>query len=270
MQIRQSLLAASCAAAALLLSGCGLFQDPPPPPAPKVPLIVTHAGTIDPVHVRDPSVSHQEENRGGAALRADEWHQVLWAAHYEGESKCGREAIAPDLQKMKAASPKTPSGKDASVYAEQKKDASVYAEKSAPASGTLTIGGHRLAVTMYDGKTFFWQDPKTRTSWIGAVGADRIRLFRLDDADSHIAVLLETANAGHSLGSEGGKPVLSRSIRMKFDCTNASYSTVQGAAYSGYFGKGRLLGGFASDNARSSADETLQRMMAAACAVQHP
>ena len=76
---------ALCAVSAAMLSGCGLFRDPPPPPAPVAPLIVKYQIEVDPVHVRDVSIRRQEEHRGGAALRAEEWSHVLWSKHYEGE-----------------------------------------------------------------------------------------------------------------------------------------------------------------------------------------
>lgn len=126
------------AASAVMLSGCGLFSDPPAPAAPKKPLIVTHESTVDPIHIRDASVSHIEEHRGGAALRSESWRQVLWGAHYEGVSRPDREAenrSAPEAATLKENQVQKRS-KDASVYGA---DASVYAKDAS------IYGGNRRA-----------------------------------------------------------------------------------------------------------------------------
>lgn len=145
MQKRQTpALAAVCVSAAFILSGCGLFKEPPPPQQepPKEPLIVTHESTVDPVHVRDASVSHFDQHRGGAALRAEGWQDVLWSAHYEPRKEsgstgvknpkdaaaAGAAAVGTDGRNDRAAAQK-----DASIYAKkavQEEDASICAPKS--------------------------------------------------------------------------------------------------------------------------------------------
>lgn len=130
----QKRIPAVLAAAAAMLSGCGLFSDPPTPAAPKEPLIVTHESTVDPIHIRDASVSHIEAHRGGAALRSESWRQVLWEAHYEGVARPDR--VAENRSAPEAASiqekPEQNRSKDASVYSA---DASVYSKDASIYSG---------------------------------------------------------------------------------------------------------------------------------------
>ena len=119
---------ALCAVSAAMLSGCGLFRDPPPPPAPVAPLIVKYQIEVDPVHVRDVSIRRQEEHRGGAALRAEEWSHVLWSKHYEGEKVEVKQRAEQDRQ---LDAQKEKQRRDVSIYETKKKDASVYATKDA-------------------------------------------------------------------------------------------------------------------------------------------
>lgn len=86
------------AVSAVMLSGCGLFRDPPPPAPPEEPLIVKYQNEVDPVHVRDTSIHRREEHRGGAALRAEEWSHVLWSKHYEGEKTAVKQRADNDRQ----------------------------------------------------------------------------------------------------------------------------------------------------------------------------
>ncbi len=146
MQKRQTpALAAVCVSAAFILSGCGLFKEPPPPQQepPKEPLIVTHESTVDPVHVRDASVSHFDEHRGGAALRAEGWQDVLWSAHYEPRKESGSTGVKNPKDAAAAAgaaavgtdgrNDRAAAQKDASIYAKkavQEEDASICAPKS--------------------------------------------------------------------------------------------------------------------------------------------
>lgn len=285
---------ALCAVSAAMLSGCGLLRDPPPPPAPEAPLIVKYQSEVDPVHVRDASMHRREENRGGAALRAEEWSHVLWSKHYEGEKvevkqraendrllEARKEKLRRDAS-IYAAKKKDASvyaAKDASIYA--KKDASVYAKKTVEEkalkrpeesavlhkNGLVTIGGHKMNVSMFDGKTFFWLNPDSKDYWIGSVGTDRITFFRLDDSSARIASIIETAHAGKNLGTVGGKPVLSRSTRITIDCNDSRTVAAQSAAHDGYFGRGRVMEGYASD-IKSDDAESLKLVMNAACAVQ--
>lgn len=285
---------ALCAVSAAMLSGCGLFRDPPPPPAPKEPLIVKYQSEVDPVHVRDASMHRREEHRGGAALRAEEWSHVLWSKHCEGEKTVVEQRAEnerqPETQKanlQRDASIYAAKKKDASVYAAKdasvyaKKDASIYAKKTVEEkalkrpeesavlhkNGPVTIGGHKMNVSMYDGKTFFWMNPDSKDYWIGSVGTDRITLFRLDDSNTRIASMIETALVGKNLGTVDGKPVLSHSTRITIDCTNSRTITAQSAAHDGYFGRGRVIEGSASD-IKSDDAEALKLVMNAACTVQ--
>lgn len=285
---------ALCAVSAAMLSGCGLFRDPPPPPAPVAPLIVKYQIEVDPVHVRDVSIRRQEEHRGGAALRAEEWSHVLWSKHYEGEKVEVKQRAEHDRQledrkeKLRQdASIYAAKKKDASVYAVKdvsvyaKKDASVYAKKTVEEkamkrfeesavlhkNGLVTIGGHNINVSMFYGKTFFWMNPDSKDYWIGSVGTDRITFFRLDDSSARIASMIETAHAGKNLGTVDGKPVLSRSTRITIDCTNSRTVAAQSAAHDGYFGRGRVIEGYTSDIKPDDA-EALKLVMNAACAVQ--
>ena len=285
---------ALCAVSAAMLSGCGLFRDPPPPPAPVAPLIVKYQIEVDPVHVRDTSIHRREEHRGGAALRAEEWSHVLWSKHYEGEKTAVKQRADNDRQldaqkekQRRDVSIYAAKKKDASVYAVKdvsvyaKKDASVYAKKTVEEkamkrfeesavlhkNGLVTIGGHKMNVSMFDGKTFFWMNPDSKDYWIGSVGTDRITFFRLDDSSARIASMIETAHAGKNLGTVDGKPVLSRSTRITIDCTNSRTVASQSAAHDGYFGRGRVIEGYTSDIKPDDA-EALKLVMNAACAVQ--
>lgn len=119
---------ALCAVSAVMLSGCGLFRDPPPPAPTEEPLIVKYQSEVDPVHVRDASIHRREENRGGAALRAEEWSHVLWSKHYEGEKTAVKQRAANERQ---SEAQKAKLRRDVSIYETKKKDASVYATKDA-------------------------------------------------------------------------------------------------------------------------------------------
>lgn len=285
---------ALCAVSAAMLSGCGLFRDPPPPAPPEEPLIVKYQSEVDPVHVRDASIHRREEHRGGAALRAEEWSHVLWSKHYEGEKTAVKQRADNDRQ---LDAQKEKQRRDVSIYETKKKDASMYATKDASIyakkdasvnakktveekamkrfedsavlhkNGLVTIGGHKMNVSMFDGKTFFWMNPDSKDYWIGSVGTDRITFFRLDDSSARIASMIETAHAGKNLGTVDGKPVLSRSTRITIDCTNSRTVAAQSAAHDGYFGRGRVIEGYTSDIKPDEA-EALKLVMNAACAVQ--
>lgn len=331
-----------CVLSAAMLSGCGLLQkEEAPKPAPAEPLVVTHRTTADPAHIRDVTLTMDGENRGGAALRAEGWHHVLYAARGEenqgltggeasGSDAAGtaRNASAERTKEMKdakalrrdaaaveAAKRKfEEQARDASVYADgnaKKKgtDASIYADKKASANkvkgadasiyakkpksdaketgraptpvkvhvrseskaravdGECVIGGHRLDVKGYDGKNFFWQDPETNTFWIGVEGDDRVSLFRIDEASMRIATLVETANVGTNLGTVDGKPVLSRTTRITFECGQDHFAMSQGADYDGYFAKGNMIRGYTAPSATNPAsDETVRILMESACA----
>lgn len=293
-KMKKIAVSALCAVSAVMLSGCGLFRDPPPPAPPEEPLIVKYQSEVDPVHVRDASIHRREENRGGAALRAEEWSHVLWSKHYEGEKTAVKQRADNDRQ---LDAQKEKRRRDVSIYAEKKKDASIYAGKDASVyahkdasvyakkkveektlkrpeksavlhrNGLISIGGHKMNVSMFDGKTFFWMNPASKDYWIGSVDTDRITLFRLDDSSARIASMIETAHAGKNLGTAEGKPVLSRTTRITIDCTRTRTVATQSAAHDDYFGQGRVIEGYASD-IKSDDAEALKLVMNAACAVQ--
>lgn len=105
------------------LTGC---QTPEPAPAPKEPAIVRYESDADPVHVRNVSIHTHRQNRGGAALRAEDVQEdILWQKHYEGTTNPERLAKASGTQTQKTPAvsadqsiyrTNTKFGKDLSVY----------------------------------------------------------------------------------------------------------------------------------------------------------
>ena len=144
-------LSAAALAAALLLAGCSS--------EPKLfaPNIVTYESTLDRVHVRDASSAEYYSTRAGAAIRqGEEYEQVLWNEHEEGETDpdklahyYGQETkqerlirLAKERQAQKAAVKaqknakiKTRHPKDRSIYGEDY-DQSVYQRHQKKAKGT--------------------------------------------------------------------------------------------------------------------------------------
>lgn len=105
------------------LTGC---QTPEPAPAPKEPAIVRYESDADPVHVRNVSIHTHRQNRGGAALRAEDVQEdILWQKHYEGTTNPERLAKITEPQTQK----KSTAVGDQSIYrtnAKSGKDMSVY------------------------------------------------------------------------------------------------------------------------------------------------
>ncbi len=143
-------LSAAALAAALLLAGCSSE------PKLFVPNIVTYESTLDRVHVRDASSAEYYSTRAGAAIRqGEEYEQVLWNEHEEGETDpdklahyYGQETkqerlirLAKERQAQKAAAKaqkntksKTLHPKDRSIYGEDY-DQSVYQRHQKKAKG---------------------------------------------------------------------------------------------------------------------------------------
>ena len=121
-------LIVALASASSLMTGCA---EVPPPPTPKDPVLVPYESTVDPVHVRTPSVYETHESRGGAAIRQEADKHVLWSEHYEAETNPAKLKAWQDEIDGNSSEE---SGQDKSVYSKQGKDASIYSKKGKDAS----------------------------------------------------------------------------------------------------------------------------------------
>ena len=118
---RLPLLCLPLYAVTVLIAGCA---EPPPPPAPtpKAPIMLPYEATADTVHVRTPSLAHQTEHRGGAAIRQEADIHVLWNTHAEAPTNPERlKAWQREMDGTDDAdTTSAPTGRDVSIYAKTK------------------------------------------------------------------------------------------------------------------------------------------------------
>lgn len=138
------------------LAGC---STPPPPPqvAHEMPYLIEYQGNIDPVHIRDHSAAHYDENRGGAALRNEQFRHVLYNRHYEAEDGFqamlsarkeveSEKAIQKAIDEAMEVARKEPvsKSKDRSIYSKKprvSRDRSIYAnQRTKSENGEKTAG----------------------------------------------------------------------------------------------------------------------------------
>ncbi|WP_443744046.1 hypothetical protein [Sutterella sp.] len=154
--------AAAAAAATLLgLAGC----SNPPTIFRSDPVIITPEKTLDPIHNRDASVEFYRENRGGAAIRAENASHVLYNEHYVAQSA----TPLPDAHNAKQGP--LVSLEDALAKAEKDLEASEAAKNGQNGSSktSVTSFGVKAAEKEVDQRVFATKDRSVYSKLPGKV-----------------------------------------------------------------------------------------------------